>query len=84
MKKSGCGQNSLRVWIHTKAVLCDGCGRLPQDLRQILRIFMECAVWVTEDFQWEPEWITETNVLWKENDILEALNCVFEIPCPLQ
>ena len=29
------------VWICTKAVLCDGRGRPPQDLRQMLRIFME-------------------------------------------
>ena len=35
---------------------------------------MECASWVCEDFLWEHEWFTETNVLSKENDILEALN----------
>ena len=33
-----------------KAVLCDGCGRGPPlDLRQMLRIIMEGATWVTED-----------------------------------
>ena len=26
------------MWIDTKAVLCDGRGRPPQDLRQVLRI----------------------------------------------
>ena len=29
---------------------------------------------VCEDFLWEHEWVTEPNLLWKENDILEALN----------
>ena len=34
--------------IFSKAVLCDGCGRgPPQDLRQMLRIFVECVSWAT-------------------------------------
>ena len=41
------------MWIYTKAVLCDGRGRPPQDLRQVLRIIMESVSWVTEDFLWE-------------------------------
>ena len=45
---------------------------------------MECVSWVTEDFVWEHEWVTEPNVLWKENDILEALNYDIDVPCPLQ
>ena len=45
---------------------------------------MECVIWVTEDFVWEHEWVTERNVLWKENDILEALNYDIDIPCPFQ
>ena len=40
--------------------------------------------WVTEDFLWEHEWITETNVTLKENDILEALKYDIDVPCPLQ
>ena len=30
------------------------------------------------------EWVTEPNVLWKENDILEALSYDIDVPCPLQ
>ena len=73
------------MWIHTKAVLCDGRGRDPLlDLKPILRIIMEGVSWVTEDILWEHEWITETNVVLKENDILEALNYDIDVPCPLQ
>ena len=72
------------MWIYTKAVLCDGRGRPPQDLRQMLKNIIECASWVTEDFLWEHEWVTEPNVLWKENDILKALNYDIDVPCPLQ
>ena len=38
------------MWIYTEAVLCDGRGRPPQDLRQMLQINMECVSWVCEDF----------------------------------
>ena len=73
------------MWIYTKAVLCDGRGRGPPlDLKQLLRINMESVSWVTEDFPWEHEWVTEPNVLWKENDIFEALDYHVDIPCPLQ
>ena len=64
--------------------LCDGRGRPPLDLRQLLRIIMESASWETEDFQWEHELVTELNVLWNGNDILEALNYDIDVPCPLQ
>ena len=67
-----------------KAVLFDGYGRPPQDLRQMLRIIMECVSWVCEDFLCEHEFVTEPNVLWKENYILEALNYDLDVPCPLQ
>ena len=70
--------------IHTKAVMCDGRGRPPQDLRQMLRIIMECVRWATEDCLWEHEWVTEPNVLWKENDMLEALDFDIDVLCPLQ
>ena len=33
---------------------------------------------------WEDEWITDTNVTLKENEILEALDCEIDVPCPLQ
>ena len=45
---------------------------------------MECVSWVTEDFVWEHESVTEPNVLWKENEILEALSYDIDVPCPLQ
>ena len=71
------------MWIYTKAVRCDGHGRPPKDLRQMLRIIMECVSWVCEDFLWEHEWVTEPNVLWKEIDILETLNYDIDASCPL-
>ena len=73
------------VWNHTKAVLFDGRGRDPLlDLKVILRIIMESVSWVTEDILWEHERITETNVVLKERDILEALNYDIDVPCSLQ
>ena len=69
----------------TKAVLCDARGRSPLlNLRQMIRIIMESVSWVTEDFLWEHEWITETNVALKGNVILEALHYDIDVPCPLQ
>ena len=56
------------MWVYTKAVLCDGRWRPPQDLRQMLRIIMECVSRVCGDFLWEHEWVTEPNVLWNEKD----------------
>ena len=35
---------------YNKAVLCDGRGRPPQDLRQMPKIIMECVSWVCEAF----------------------------------
>ena len=72
------------MWTYTQAVLCDGHRRPPQDLRQKHRMIMECVSWVCEDFLWEDEWVTEPDVLWKENDILQALNYDLDVPCPLQ
>ena len=46
------------VWIYTRAVLCDGRGRPPQDPRQMLQIIMECVSWVCEDSLWELEFVT--------------------------
>ena len=72
------------MWIYTKAVLCDGHRRPVQDLRQMLVIIMERFSWVCEDALWEHEWVTEANVLWKENNILEALKHDIDVSCPLQ
>ena len=43
-----------------------------------------CDGWVIEDFLWEHEWVPEPNVLWKENDILEAFDYDIDAPCQLQ
>ena len=63
--------------------ICDGQGPPPEDLRRILAIIIECVRWVCEDALWEQEWVTEPNVLWKENDMLEALNSDLDVPCSL-
>ena len=71
--------------IYTKAVLCDGRKRhQPLDMQTILAIIIESVSWVTEDFLWDHEWITETQVTMKENLTLEALKYDIEVPCPLQ
>ena len=81
-KVEGCNEEKwmgskfeARMWICIKAVMCDGRGRPP------LQIIMECASWLREDSLWEHERMTEPNVLWKENDILEALNCGLDVLC---
>ena len=73
------------MWMYTKAALCDGrkCDP-PLDLRSILAIIIESVSWVTEDFLWDHEWITETKVTVKESLILVALHYDIEVPCPLQ
>ena len=71
------------MWIHTKAAQSAGQGRSPEGLRQVLVIIMEYVTWVCEDL-WEHEWVTEPNVLWKENEILEALKFDLDVPCLLQ
>ena len=73
------------MWIFTKAALCDGRKRVPPvDVQTILAIIIASASWVTEDFLWDHEWITETKVTMKENLILEALHYDIEVPCPFQ
>ena len=71
------------MWIYTKALLRDGRGRPPHDLRQMLRIIMESASGVTEDSLWEHEWVTEPTVLWKER-YLGALSYDIDVLCPLR
>ena len=51
------GKFAACMRIYSKAVMCDGRGRPPQDLRQMVQINMECASWVCEDFLWEHEWV---------------------------
>ena len=72
------------MWVYTEAVLCDGRGRPPQDLSQMLQINMECVSQVCEDFLWEHERVTEPNVPRKENDILEAMNYDLDVPSPVE
>ena len=49
------------MWIYTKAAMCDGRKRNPPlDLQTIQAIIIESVSWVTEDFLWDHEWITET------------------------
>ena len=40
--------------------------------------------WETEDFLWVHEWVSETSVTWKENDIFKTLKWDIDVPCPLQ
>ena len=81
MKKHGLGQNSLRV----SKLLCAMDKDHPlEDMRRYSRSSMNVLVRVCEDDLWEHECVTEPNVLWKENEILKALNHDLEVPCPLQ
>ena len=50
----------------------------------MLVIIMERVSWVCEDAMWEHEWVTEPNVLWKENEILETVQYDLDVPCSLQ
>ena len=51
----------------TKAALCDGRRRNPPlDMQTILADIIESVSWVTEDFLWDHEWITETKVTMKK------------------
>ena len=73
------------MWIYTKAVLCDGRRRDPPlDLESTLGIIVESVTWVTHRSLWEHEWITDINVILKENEKFEALDYEIDNPCPLQ
>ena len=69
-KNQGC---SVR-WLQKKPAL---------DVQTILAFIIESVSWVTEDFLWDHEWITETKVTMKRNLILEALHHDIDVPCPL-
>ena len=82
MKKNGCGQNPQRACGSTPKPHCViGVGKGPPlDLKPILTIIIKSVSWVTEDFLCENEWVTDTNVVLKGNDILEALNFDIDVP----
>ena len=76
---------ATRMWIKTKAVCSKRCcGEDPLDLNFIHGIIVESVTWVTEVSLWEHEGTTDTNVIFKENEILEALIYEIEVLCPLQ
>ena len=71
--------------IFSKAVFSKGrSGEPPLDLKSIHGIIVESVTWLTEGSLCEHEWITDTTVTLKENEILEALNYEFDVPCLLQ
>ena len=37
-----------------------------------------------DGFQWEHEWVTDTYVILKDNDILEELDHEIDVPFPFQ
>ena len=39
---------------------------------------------MTEGSLWEHEWVTDSNVTLKENEILKALDYEIDVSCPLQ
>ena len=45
---------------------------------------MESGTRATESSLWEQEWITDTDVTLKGNEMLEALSYEIDVPCPLQ
>ena len=73
----------MQVGLH-QGRTCDGQGPTQEDLRQRLSTIVECVSWVCEDALWEHEWVTQLNVIQKENKILEALNYCLDVPCSIQ
>ena len=77
MKKSGWERTSLCV-----------CGSTPKPCCAMgadeTRLWTWTVTWVTEGALWEHEWITDTNVTLKENEMLEALDYEIDVLCPLQ
>ena len=79
LKKNGWGRYSRRECGSTLKPYCATDKTPLEDLRRVLGIISEHVSWVCEDALWEHE----SDVLWKENEILEALNCDFDVPSPL-
>ena len=67
------------MWICTEAVLCDGQGPTQENLRRKLSTIMESVGWVCEDALRDHEWVTELNVIKKENQKLAALTQVIYV-----
>ena len=82
------GWDDEEKWVGSKYAacmcVCDGRGSTPEDLRRKLEITRECVGWVCEDVMWEHEWVTELNVILKENENLEALNYDLDVLCLIQ
>ena len=72
------------MWVYTMAVLSDGKGPRKKPEAEALSTIMDSVSWVCEDALWEHEWVTELDVLLKENEILEALNYDLNVPCAIQ
>ena len=71
--------------IYSKALCnkkCSGEPTLDEDFAQ--GTVGESVTWVTEVCLWEREWMMDSDVTLKENEILEALNYEIEVRCPLQ
>ena len=58
------------------------CGEPSLDLDFALGIIGESATWVTEVCLWEHEWVMDTDVILKENE-MPALFYEIEVFCPL-
>ena len=41
-------------------------------------------VWFARMLLWEHEWVTDLNVVLKENEITEALTYEIDVPCAIQ
>ena len=72
------------MWIYTNAVMCDGQEPTQEEMMRNLSTIMESASWVCEDALRDNEWVTEHNVILKENENLEALNYDLDVPCVIQ
>ena len=71
--------------VYINDALCDGSRRNPPlDMQTIPANNTESASRATEDFLWDPEWVTKAKVPMKGNFILEALHYDIEVPCKSQ
>ena len=75
---------AARMWIYTKAVLCDG----PEDTQKYLRrrfvSIMEGLNWVCNDALEDNEWVSELTISMQENEVLVVLNSDIEVPSVVQ
>ena len=80
MKKNWWVRNLRRACVSAQRPHCGTGEATPEDLRRKLVIIRECGSWVCEYALWEHEWVTELNVILKENELLEALNSDLGVP----